>query len=227
MVSEHSPLLSTTDAAGRLGVAPSRVRALAKVGRLKGRKVGRQWVFSRDDVERRATRGRVVGRPMSPSTALGLLFELSGEPAGWLDRVSRWKALHSQAAGDVDLLVARAARRGARIELRAHSSDLSRIASEPGVVRGGISAASDHEIGLVAPGTIELYVDRQRPDALRRRYSLVPSEEPNVVLHAVDLRAALEGRDVMPLCVVIVDLLESGEPRAVAAARQAWQRLPR
>lgn len=166
-----------------------------------------------------------MGRPMSPSAALGLLFELSGEPARWLDRVSRWKVLHSQAAGSVELLTARAARRGERIELRAHPSDLSRIASEPAVVRGGISAASGHEIGLVAPGAIELYVDRRRSDALVRRYSLVPSEDPNVILHVVDLPAALEGREVMPLGVVIVDLLESGEPRAAAAARRAWRRL--
>src|SRR3990172_11183578 len=136
MVSEQTSLMSTADAAERLGVAPSRVRALAGAGRLEGRKVGSQWVFSRDDVERRANRGGVVGRPMSPSAALGLLFELSGEPAGWLDRVSRWKALPSQAAGEADLLVARAARRGERIELRAHPSDLPRIASEPGVLRG-------------------------------------------------------------------------------------------
>jgi hypothetical protein len=31
----------------------------------------------------------------------------------------------------------------------------------------------------------------------------------------------------MPLGVVIVDLLDSGEPRAEAAARRAWHRLGR
>lgn len=225
MVSERRPLLSAADAAERLGVVPSRVRALAKAGRLHGRKVGRHWVFSAPDVDRWASRRKAVGRPLSGAAALGLLFEISGESAGWLDRVARWKVLHSQAATDPDLLVARSAGRADRIERRAHPSDLPRILSEPGVVRSGVSAASDHGIDLLAPGVIEVYVDRRRAGDLIRRYALIPSEEPNVILHAVDVPSAVADRSVMPLGVVVVDLLESGEPRAVAAARRAWGRL--
>lgn len=225
MVSERRPLLSAADAAERLGVVPSRVRALAKAGQLHGRKVGRQWVFSASDVDRWASRRKAVGRPFSGAAALGLLFEISGESAGWLDRVARWKVLHAQAATDPDLLVARSAGRADRIERRAHPSDLPRILSEPGVVRSGVSAASDHGIDLLAPGVIEVYVDRRRAGDLIRRYPLIPSEEPNVILHAVDVPSAVADRSVMPLGVVVVDLLESGEPRAVAAARRAWGRL--
>lgn len=225
MVSERDPLLSVDDAAARLGVVRSRVRALAEAGQLHGRKVGRQWVFSASDVERWASRRKAVGRPLSPSASVGLLFELSGQSADWLDRVARWKVLHSQAAGDLDLLVARSARRAARIERRAHPSDLPRILAEPGVVRSGISAANDHGIELVVPGAIEAYVDHARAQDLIRRYSLVPSDEPNVILHAVDVPSALRDRAVMPLGVAIVDLIESGEPRAVAAARRAWRRI--
>ena len=227
MVSERDGLLSVRDAAARLGIGPSRVRALAEAGQLRGRKVGRQWVFATSDIEQWARRQRVVGRPLSESASLGLLFELSGQSAAWLDRVGRWKVLHSQAAADPDLLVARSRRRAQRIERRAHPSDLPRILSEPGVVRGGISAARDHGIELVAPGAIEIYVDRERADDLLRRYSLVGSGEPNVIIHAVSVPGALRERDVMPLGVTIVDLLESGEPRAVAAARRASSRLRR
>jgi hypothetical protein len=208
-------------------VAPSRVRALAAAGQLHARKVGRQWVFAATDLDQWADRHHAPGRPLSPAASLGLLFELSGEAAGWLDRVARWKVLHSQAAGDPELLVARSVRRAERIERRAHPSDLPRILAEPGVVRSGLSATSDHGIDLVAPGTIELYVDRGHADDLIARYSLVPSNEPNVILHAVELRAALRDRAVMPLGVAIVDLIESGEPRAVSAARRAWKRLRR
>jgi hypothetical protein len=227
MVSERNPLLSSRDAAARLGVVPSRVRGLAESGQLKGRKVGHRWVFAASEVERWAARHKAPGRPLSSSASLGLLFELSGQPANWLDRVSRWKALHSQAAGDPDLLVARSARRADRIERRAHPSDLPRILIEPGVVRSGISAAEDHGIDLLAPGVIEAYVAHRLAKDLDRRYSLVPSDDPNVILHAVDLPRALQGRGVMPLVVAIVDLLESGEPRAVAAARRAWRQLRR
>ncbi|MHB8460266.1 MAG: type IV toxin-antitoxin system AbiEi family antitoxin [Candidatus Limnocylindrales bacterium] len=92
-------------------------------------------------------------------------------------------------------------------------------------MRSGISAASDHGIDVVAPGAIEVYVDRKRAKDLIRRYSLVSSNEPNVILHAVDIPSALHDREVMPLGVAIIDLLESGEPRAVSAARRAWGRL--
>lgn len=227
MVSERGPLLSVRDVAARLDVVPSRVRALAEAGRLSGRKVGRQWVFSGAEVDKWASRRRIAGRPLSESASLGLLFVLSSERAAWLDRVARWKALHSQAAADLDLLVARSRRRAERIEWRAHPSDLPRILSEAGVVRSGISAARDHGIDLVAPGTIEVYVDRRRLQDLVQRYSLVPSEEPNVIIHVVGIPEALGNREVMPLGVTIIDLLESGEPRAVAAARRAWGRLGR
>lgn len=139
--------------------------------------------------------------------------------------MARWKALHTQAASDPDLLVARSAGRADRIERRAHPSDLPRILSEPGVVRSGVSAASDHGIDLLTPGVIEAYVDRRRAEDLIRRYSLVPSDEPNVILHAVNVPRAVIDCEVMPLGVAIVDLLEPGEPRAVAAARRAWKRL--
>ncbi len=227
IVSERDPLISVRDASARLGVVPSRVRALAAAGQLPGRKVGRQWVFAPSDLERWADKRRAPGRPLSPAASLGLLFELSGEPASWLDRVARWKVLHSQAANDPGLLVARSVRRAERIERRAHPSDLPRILAEPGVVRSGLSAVADHEIELVAPGAIELYVDRARANDLIARYSLVPSSEPNVILHVVELQPALRDREVMPLGVAIVDLLESGEPRAVSAARRAWNRLRR
>ena len=225
MVSERDPLLSVADAAAQLGVLPSRVRAVAESGQLHGRRVGRRWVFSSSEVARYAEGPRVAGRPLSASRSLGLLFELSGERADWLDRIARWKVLHSQAAHDPELLVARSRRRAERLERRAHPSDLPRILSEPGVVRGGVSAVGDHGIELVAPGQIEFYAEPARADELLRRYSLVPSDEPNVILHVVGIPQVLSGRDVMPLGVVIVDLLESREPRAVVAARRAWGRV--
>lgn len=225
MLSERSPLFSVADVAARLGVRPSRVRALAESGDLRGRKVGRRWVFAPSDVDAFAARPRVVGRPLSPQRALGLLFELSGVPAPWLDREARWKVLHAQAAIHPDLLVARARRRATRLECRAHPSDLPRLLAEQGVVRGGVSAAAELGIDLVAPGVVEVYIDGSCAHGLIKRYSLRASDDPNVILHVADVPQALEDRAIMPLGVAVVDLLESGEPRAVAAARRAWDRL--
>lgn len=226
MISEKN-WLSASDAAKRLGVVPSRVRKLADEGQISGKLVGRQWVFEAADIDKWQDQHKAVGRPLSEASSFGLLFELSGCRASWLDSVARWKVLHSQAAKDPNLLVARSRRRAERLELRAHPSDLPRILSEQGVVRGGVSAVRDHGIGLVASELVEIYVDRTRASNLRRKYSLVESGSPNVILHVVaDLPAVLR-EEAMPLGVVFVDLAESGEPRAVAASRRVWSRLAR
>ena len=55
-------LLSVHDAATALQLHPSRVRALAASGRLRGTKVGRDWVFEESEVDRVAGQPRTRGR---------------------------------------------------------------------------------------------------------------------------------------------------------------------
>jgi molybdopterin-binding protein len=45
-------LLDTEDASRYLHLNPKRVQALARAGRLPGRRVGRRWLFDRRDLER-------------------------------------------------------------------------------------------------------------------------------------------------------------------------------
>jgi molybdopterin-binding protein len=51
-------LLSTEEAAGYLRLHMKRVQALARAGRLPGRRVGRKWLFDRRDLD------ALLGRPM-------------------------------------------------------------------------------------------------------------------------------------------------------------------
>ena len=60
-------LLSTTEAAERLGVVPQLVRRLAAQGKLRGQKVGSDWVFSEREIARFKALPRVVGRPKKGS----------------------------------------------------------------------------------------------------------------------------------------------------------------
>ncbi len=55
--------VTTRDAAGRLGVTVRRVQAMLQSGRLKGRKVGRDWMVDRKDLARVARMDRRPGRP--------------------------------------------------------------------------------------------------------------------------------------------------------------------
>ena len=54
-------LISVTEAAKRLNVTPTRIRAMISSKRLKATKVGNMWVISPKDLE--AVKDRKVGRP--------------------------------------------------------------------------------------------------------------------------------------------------------------------
>ena len=63
-------LLSTEEAAGYLRLHIKRVQALARAGRLPGRRVGRKWLFDRRDLD------ELLGRPR-PSLDLAGGLDLS------------------------------------------------------------------------------------------------------------------------------------------------------
>ena len=54
-------IISTTEAARRLGVTANRVRAMIRAKRLKAMKVGHEWLIDPKDLE--AVKERKVGRP--------------------------------------------------------------------------------------------------------------------------------------------------------------------
>ena len=54
-------IISTAEAARRLGVTPNRVRALIEAKRLKAFKYGREWLIDPKDLD--AVKDRKVGRP--------------------------------------------------------------------------------------------------------------------------------------------------------------------
>ena len=54
-------LISTAEAAKRLGVTPSRVRAMIARGRLKAMRIGIMWLIDPKDLD--AVKDRKVGRP--------------------------------------------------------------------------------------------------------------------------------------------------------------------
>jgi molybdopterin-binding protein len=58
-------LLSTEEAAGYLRLHMKRIQALARAGRLPGRRVGRKWLFDRRDLD------ELLGRPRPPLEIAG------------------------------------------------------------------------------------------------------------------------------------------------------------
>jgi molybdate transport system regulatory protein len=61
-------MLSTEEASSYLRLNPKRVQALARAGRLPGRRIGRKWLFDRHDLEALLSRGGTA----DPGTGLDI-----------------------------------------------------------------------------------------------------------------------------------------------------------
>src|SRR5438270_13079842 len=118
------PELDVPSAARRLGVHPSRVRALLQSGDLKGRKLGGRWLVDAYASDARARSASVDGRAYSPPGAWGFLALLSGERAPWLDPSARSRLRARLAEGPVQRLLPRLRRRAKVHHLRAGAAAL-------------------------------------------------------------------------------------------------------
>lgn len=218
-------LLSTSEAAARLGVSRQRVRDLVAHGQLHARRVGNSVVIERSAVEARRAARPGPGRPFSPRRAWAILVLAEGSVPGWLDAVSRSKLRSVLRSRNLADLRPRLVARADRSEFRAHPSDLSRIAAEQGVLRTGASAAVAVGIDLVAPGLLDAYVSSERFDEIVKRYRLRESGDPNVTLRRVPEDVPFfDGRAVAPRAAVALDLLDEADPRSREAGKRALAR---
>lgn len=220
--------ISVSEASSRMGVSKPRVRDLIQTGSLGAGKVAGRWLLDPLAVERWRGAEHRAGRPFSPENAWGLLFLTAGEDAPWLDRVARSK-LRRRLREKSLLQLARRLRNRARVHrLRAHPSDLPRIREEPGVVLGGASAASRYGFDVIAPRTLEAYVEPGRLHELARKYVLEPGSDPNVILREIAGRWPFQGSlKIVPESVAAIDLLEADDERSCRAGREALERLGR
>jgi hypothetical protein len=116
--------------------------------------------------------------------------------------------------------------RAERLDLRAHSSDITRISADASVVRTGVRCAAEAGFGLIASeAPLEAYVDQATANRLIERYRLASSSRPNIVLRVVpdDLRSWLGG-PLAPRPAIALDIAEDMDPRAQDAARAALAR---
>ncbi len=214
--------LPAADAARSLGLSLQRVRALVAEGALPGQKLAGRWFVDRSAVERRLRDPKLSGRPHSPAHAWGLIALAEGDNPKWLDSSNRSRLRRLLREHDLQDILPSLVRRGRRLELRAHASDLPRIEAEPDVVLSGISAASEHNLEIVAPGVLEAYVPARRLSQLERRYRLKPSADANVILHVVDgTWPFASDQHVASRLAAVLDLLDHDDERSRRAAQRA------
>jgi len=57
---------TTTECAKLLGISQARVRQLILNNQLRAKKMGRDWIIEKEDVEKFSTQRRKPGRPKTP-----------------------------------------------------------------------------------------------------------------------------------------------------------------
>lgn len=211
-------LVSVAEAAEELGVSERRVRQMLDDGSLTGRRIGRSWVIDLAEVHRRGRRPAPKGRPWSPRSAWALLAVLDGEPSA-LSPTERSRA-RRRVRGGIEPLVDRLRARADERSFYAHPGVLSRLAAEPEIVRGGVSALVDHGLDLVVESEFDGYVRGRDLDAVVSRFALDgEAERPNVLLRVVsdDCWPFAPDQRVAGRAVVAADLLDSDDTRTARA----------
>lgn len=227
ILSMESSFLSVREASARLGVTAIAVRQQIAAGRLPAVKRGRDWWLDAQAIERIVRQRPGGGRPLSPTMAWAVLLLASGQDAvakevagrdRYWSRVRTWLRDHALAEHAPRL------RARAQVEqLDAHPSELKRILDRPDVLATGSSAADT--IGLVgAAAGIEAYAPAGRRDAIIGDHALMPGPGPVLVRWVPDEiwpHLVGHGDRRAPRAAVLLDLLESDDPRARREAARA------
>jgi excisionase family DNA binding protein len=219
-------LLSVREAADRLGVGPVAVRQHIASGRLPAVKRARSWWLDERAVQRMARQRPGGGRPLSQAMAWAVLLLASGDDITAEDMAGRDRYSSRMRAWLRDHplreYAPRLRHRAETEEFDVHPSELGRILDRPDVLATGISAGD--VVGLLGQASaVEVYAPAGHRHAIVAEHALVPRAGPvRVRWVGDDVWPRLERGDLRaPRAAILVDLLESDEPRARREAARA------
>ena len=200
--------LGVTEFAISQGISPRRVLQLIEQGRVAARRTGGLWLIDSRELRRRS----FIRRPMSRKMAWAFIGLLSGgamdpdlDPA----ETSRLRSRLREVAEHEDparLLSSWLHSRCPVAKFAVSRDDGPRFAADARFVLSGIS---DPRARLSSSGEFEGYVMGNDLAALTQDFLLVPSSQPNVLLHVVDHAIGSPA----PLGLVIADLADRNSPR--------------
>jgi excisionase family DNA binding protein len=222
------PGLSVREAADELGVSPSAVRQLIAQGQVRASKFAGRVVVDPDHLRQVRAAGRPAGRPFSPAASWVLLRLLAGQRPGPVSASRLSQLRHHLRHDDPQQLAGRLRKRAARSFWHVHPSLLGDLAAEPGCVLAGRSAAERVGADLVGQsGPLEVYLPSPVADRLAHQYAAdleVSVGVANVVVRNVEPDQVPEhAPGVAAAPVVALDLIESGEARAIGAGWSLWR----
>lgn len=205
--------ISVREFAARKKISERRVLQLISQGDLKARRLSSQWLIDAAELSRRPN----SSRPMSPKMSKAFLELLSQmkiqdplDPAEKSRLNSRIKKMKSDS--DPVLLLNSWLRRRAEIQnYKVNQMDLPNLARDLDVIPSGLS---DSRSGISSQVFFEGYVLKKDLRNLRRKYLLVSSEKPNVILRVIDHELPRP----IPIGYVIADLADHDGAREQSQA---------
>ncbi len=215
-------VVTTGQAAQRLGVHPSRVRALVSSGVLAATRSGTRWLIDTDSLERQAdlVAAGATGRPFAPRTA----WAAAALCDGLADRLTaddryrlRNRLIH---AGDGTSTCAQMQRWLSRRASSVHryrigERDIAALLGADGVMATGISTVESYRLGLAIGAVADAYVSEETRRALVDDFVLIDTERGNLTLRVTD--ADIGHTAVAPRLIAGVDLADDTDARTHAA----------
>jgi len=217
--------MSVREAAERLDVSERRVLQLIAAGVISAERFGAAWMVSGEDVARVQGHRRPSGRPLGPKRAWAILDLLEGGAAPWLSASAR-----SQLRGSLDRFAGadadrwRAALQGRSEVLRcvAHRAAVERLTAHEELLLAGPAVAVRRGFDLVASedGMSEVYARTDQWSRIAESLAIRPATNAsaNLVVRLPHRVWPFDGASQVSDAALAADLLESPEPRAVAAA---------
>jgi excisionase family DNA binding protein len=227
---DASTLYSVQEAAEQLNVSPITIRHHIASGHLPAVKRGGAWWLDASEVVRMGRQPPGAGRPLSDVMAWAVILRASGAPekaarlAGrdrYISRARAWTRDHPL-ADHASRLRARA--RSERFD--GHPSEVERVSTRSDVLLTGASAGD--EVGLIGnTGEVEVYAPAHHRQTIVDGHALEPGAGAVHIRWIGDeLWPAIElatTRNRAPRAAILLDLLESDDPRARREARKALQ----
>jgi hypothetical protein len=194
--------------AQKRNISERRVLQLIEQGDLRARKLSSRWLIDAAELSNPSN----LARPMSPKMSKAFLDLLSkSELPVLLDSAEKFRlrkrfVLLKQHQEPALLLKSWLRKRAENRHYGINVKDLNQIRQEPKIIPSGVS---DPRSGLSANNFFEGYVNKNWIKAVEKKYLLVPSNKPNVILRIVDEELSRP----IPYGYLLADLAEHYEAR--------------
>lgn len=219
-------MLSTAEAAPRLGVSETRVRALIAAGTLQATKFSGRWVVDEDSLGLLQTRHRSRGhRSMSARVAWGAAAMLADREAPWItpSERSRLRRLLASPA-EPHVWLARLAKRAVRVsDYFVHPSAQESFLEDTRIRTSRVQTIATRSDHLVGDGTLtSVWASESDFESLKADFGLLRSASANTRLRlAPDVVAVHWQAEHRPLdLIAAADLWDEGDARSQETAEQ-------